>query len=87
MQIDAIGDASSSGFFGARKLVDGVAPMAAVLASVAIFVAIAVALPANALSAEVDGTENANATSLKTPNLRYDEDYSYLRDPFRIALR
>lgn len=62
-------------------MVDGAAPMAAVLAAVAIFVAVAVALPANALSAEVNGTENANVTSLKTTNLRYDEDYSYLRDP------
>ncbi len=81
MQIDAIGDAGSSGFFGAGKLVDGATPTAAVLAAVAIFVAVAVALPANALSAEVNGTENANVTPLKTTNLRYDEDYSYLRDP------
>jgi hypothetical protein len=81
MQVDAIGDASCSGFFGARKLVAGAALVAVVVAARAIFVAVAVALPASALSAEVKGTENANVTSLKTTNLRYDENYSYLRDP------
>ncbi|MGY3138296.1 hypothetical protein ACVWZM_008978 [Bradyrhizobium sp. USDA 4501] len=81
MQIDAVGDANSSGFFGTRKLVDGAAPVTEVLAAMAIFVAFAVALPANALSAEVSGTENANVAPLKTTLLRYDEDYSYLRDP------
>ncbi|MGL3109130.1 hypothetical protein [Bradyrhizobium sp. BR 1432] len=81
MQIDVVEGANSSGFFGARKLVDGAAPVAAVLAAMAIFVAVAVAVPADALSAEVNGTENANVAPLKTTLLRYDEDYSYLRDP------
>jgi hypothetical protein len=62
-------------------LVGGAALVATVLAAGVIFVALAVALPAEARSAEVDGIEDANATPLKTTNLRYDEDYSYLLDP------
>jgi hypothetical protein len=81
MQIDAIGDANWSGVFGGRKLVDRAAPVAAVLAAMAIFVAFVDARPAKALSADVDGTENSNVAPPKTTLLRYDEDYSYLRDP------
>jgi hypothetical protein len=81
MQIDTIGDASTSEFFGVNKLVGDAALVATVLAAGGIFVAIAVALPTEARPAEVEGTEDANATPLKTTNLRYDEDYSYLLDP------
>jgi hypothetical protein len=43
----------------------------------------AIALPDVAGSAEVDGTKSKTAPPLNPTTLRYDEDYSYLRDPAR----
>jgi Alginate export len=81
MQIDAIGNAGCSGFFGMRESAPATAPVTAVIAATAIFATLAIAIPAAARSAEVDGTQDGNAPPLKPTTLRYDEDYSYLRDP------
>jgi hypothetical protein len=80
MQIDAIGNVECSGFFRVRKSAAATTPVTAVIAVTAIFASVAIAIPTSR-SAELDGTENGNAPPLKPTTLRYDEDYSYLRDP------
>lgn len=55
--------------------------VAAALAAMMISAVVALTIPASAQPAEVVGREDAHVTSLKTTNLRYDEDYSYLRNP------
>lgn len=81
MRVDSIRDVCRSEVFGARKLGASASRVAAALAAMMISAVVALTIPASAQPAEVVGREDAHVTSLKTTNLRYDEDYSYLRNP------
>ncbi|OSI65584.1 hypothetical protein BSZ21_20915 [Bradyrhizobium canariense] len=81
MRVDPIRNVCRSEVLGARKLASSATRVAAVLAAMMISAVAALTIPASAQPAEIVGTEDAHVTSLKTTNLRYDEDYSYLRNP------
>jgi hypothetical protein len=53
----------------------------AAFAATATLIAVAIVSHATAQSTDTEGTGRGNATASRLTNLRYDEEYSYLRDP------